>query len=160
VGSLVAAAPQRPAHCPPAPQADAVVSIEALAPLTPERRRAALAEAARVLRPGGALIFVERVAGARAPAPPLRGLVTAGAPGGGAAIDTAELDALRGVGGAVWQGLQYDLAIEGQDPHALGVAIRGEGRAPAGGGGGGGGAARQPQERKRERRKPSNAKGF
>jgi SAM-dependent methyltransferase len=143
------------------PQADAVVSLGTLAPLSPDRRRAVLAEAARVLRPGGALIFVERVSGDRAPASPLRGALTAGAPGGGAALALGELDALRGAGGGVWQGVQYDLALEGEDPHALGVAVRGEGRVQGGGGGASSAAGRQQrQESKRERRKPTNAKGF
>ena len=139
------------------PQVDAVVSLQSLAPLPLDERKKALSEAARVLRPGGVLIFVERVAAcARAPASPLRGLITAGAAGGGAALDLAELDALRSSApsSTVWEGVQYDLALEGQDPFALGVAKRGEGTAP------GSRAAAAAQERRRDRKKPTSAKGF
>jgi SAM-dependent methyltransferase len=135
---------------------DAIVSLQTLAHLPDDRRAAALSEAARVLRPGGVLIFIERVAACdRAPASPLRGLITLG--GSSASLQLSELDALRSSApsSTVWEGVQYDLALEGQDPFALGVAKRGAGRAPAPGGGGG-----AKEERKRDRRKPSSAKGF
>lgn len=141
----------------PQTQVDAVVSLQSLAPLPAEQRKKALAEAARVLRPGGVLVFVERVAACeRAPASPLRGLLTAGSADGGAALQLAELDALRNSApsSTVWEGVQFDLALEGQDPFALGVAKRGVGAAP------GSRAAAAAQERRRDRKKPSSAKGF
>lgn len=137
------------------------MSLGQLAPLAPDRRRELLSEAARALRPGGVLILVERAAaGPRAPASPLRGLITAGAPGGGAVLSLEDIDGMRGRpggGAAVWGDVQYDLALEGQDPHVLAVAQRGEGAAR------GGAAARAvaKEERKSERkRKQSSAKGF
>jgi hypothetical protein len=158
----------QPTNCSsPQLQMDAVVSLQSLAPLPPDKRRTLFAEAARVLRPGGAFVFIERVAASeRAAASPLRALITAGSADGGLTITLPEIDAL-GKGpagaGALWQGVQYDLALEGQDPHALGVAVRGQGRAPGVGGSGGPGAAEAAGERaeKRERRgKPTGAKGF
>jgi len=136
------------------------VSLQSLANLSPDKRRAAAAEAARVLRPGGAFVFIERVAASdRAPASPVRGLLTAGAADGGATLGLDELDGLRKGSPGVWEALQYDLALEGQDPHALGVAVRGDGRAPNGGGGSGGAA--NNKEKKRDKRvKPTTGKGF
>ncbi|GBF89251.1 hypothetical protein Rsub_02128 [Raphidocelis subcapitata] len=155
--------PPQPAFC---PEVDAVVCLQCLAKLPPDGRAALLSEAARALRPGGALIFVERAAGGAAGAPPLRAIA---AGGGGEAVAMAELERLRAAPGAAWKGLQFDLALEGTDPHALGVAIRSDAYgaslrvrsdARAQGGGGGGARGGEPERRReRERRKPT-AKGF
>lgn len=146
----------------PDASADAVVSLGQLAPLAADKRAALLAEAARVLRPGGVLVLVERAAaGPRAPASPLRALIAAGAPGG--SVDLGEVDALRSGGGsglATWSAVQYDLALEGQDPHIMAALVRGDGAARAASGGGGGSGRKKAEEKRERQRRPTNAKGF
>lgn len=134
---------------------DAVVSLGTMAGMTPMQRSAFLDAAARALKPGGRLIFVEKQ---ESGASPLRGLVGASGP----ALDDASIAALRSAPG--FATCTIDVALEGQDPHAVGLAIRGEGRvqrrpqpsASSGGsssGGGSGGASSSNPK------KPSD-KGF
>ncbi len=96
---------------------DAVVSLGALGAQGPQERAECVREALRVLRPGGVLIFVERVIEGGSP---LRGLLG----GASAAISTTDLeDLMKQTGG--WESVGWDVANQGQDPHVLGLAVRG-----------------------------------
>lgn len=101
---------------------DAVVVLRRLGRMTPATRKAALSEASRVLKPGRPLIFIERVREGGSPLRPLLG-------GSEGALATSELEALRDNSRA-WSYVQWDVALAGQDPHAVGVAVRSEAALP------------------------------
>ncbi|GLC40848.1 hypothetical protein PLESTB_000016200 [Pleodorina starrii] len=100
---------------------DAVVSLGALAGMSEAQRGAFTAEALRVLKPGCPVVFVERIRGGL----PIRFL--------GSSSSTLAESYLQG-----WQErkdafelVQWDVALEGQDPHAVGIAVKAqEYRAP------------------------------
>eukprot|EP00798_Chlamydomonas_sp_ICE-L_P009153 gene9153-16278_t len=76
-----------------------------------------LDEALRVLKPGCPLIFVEKVYEGGSPLRPLIGQ------SGGGSISTTLLDGMK-ERTKQWEFVQWDIALEGQDPHAVGVAVR------------------------------------
>ncbi|GFR49352.1 hypothetical protein Agub_g11376, partial [Astrephomene gubernaculifera] len=94
---------------------DAVVALPGgLAGLSGAQRAAFTGEALRVLKPGCPLVFVERIPGGL----PIRFLGTSG--------KTLEESFLQGLKQRTeaFELVQWDVALEGQDPHALGVAIK------------------------------------
>ncbi|GIL79577.1 hypothetical protein Vretifemale_8899 [Volvox reticuliferus] len=93
---------------------DAVVSIGAIAGMSEPQRAAFATEVLRVLKPGCPIIFVERIPGGL----PIRFI--------GASSFTLAESFLQG-----WKDRQdafelveWDVALEGQDPHAVGVAVK------------------------------------
>jgi predicted methyltransferase len=97
---------------------DAVVSLATLGQLDPSQRSKCLSEIQRVLKPGRPLIFVERL---QEGGSPLRGLIG----GSNGALGVQEVESWGQLKGL--EGLQWDIALGGQDPHAAGVAFRKEG---------------------------------
>lgn len=94
---------------------DAIVSLHALAPLSAPQRSAFFEEAIRVLKPGQPVIFIERL---REGGSPLRFLI-------GNSQPELELQALQDMQQLPGFDLvRWDVALEGQDPHAVGVALR------------------------------------
>jgi len=96
---------------------DAVVSIGELSQLSQQQRQKCLEEIARVLKPNMPLVFVEPV---KEGGSPLRGLV--GVSAGKQGLAEAELDDLQS--SPAFSYVQFDIALQGQDPHAAGVAVR------------------------------------
>eukprot|EP00887_Chlorella_sp_A99_P007008 scaffold2.g7008.t1 len=96
--------------------ADAVVALGVL-PEGLEECKALLREAYRVLKPGGTLVYVQRVRGEGAAAA-LQPLI-----GGAGKIDAAALEASL-TASSSWDFAQTDIAVPGRDPHAVGVAIK------------------------------------
>lgn len=97
---------------------DAVIVLGVLSELSQQQRQQCLQEIIRVLRPGMPMIFVEPV---REGGSPLRGLV--GVSAGKQALSEAQLQSLQS---PAFSFVQYDVALSGQDPHAVGVAVRSE----------------------------------
>eukprot|EP00882_Tetradesmus_deserticola_P015930 GHRQ01016987.1.p1 GENE.GHRQ01016987.1~~GHRQ01016987.1.p1 ORF type:complete len:161 (+),score=56.67 GHRQ01016987.1:433-915(+) len=98
---------------------DAVVALGVISQLSAQQRQQCLDEAARVLKPGMPLVFVEPV---QEGGSPLRGLV--GVSAGKQALPVAEIEALQQSRGFSYS--QFDVALQGQDPHAVGVAVKSE----------------------------------
>lgn len=96
---------------------DAVVALGVLSQLSQQQRQQCLDEISRVLRPGMPLIFIEPV---KQGGSPLRGLV--GVSAGKQALTEAELQKLQQA--QAFSYTQFDVALQGQDPHAVGVAVR------------------------------------
>ncbi|EFN53520.1 expressed protein [Chlorella variabilis] len=71
-----------------------------------------LAQVYRVLKPGGTLIFIQRLRGG-----PLQLLLV-----GSGGADPAAVEAVQQYGG--WDFVQWDATLEGTDPHAVGVAVK------------------------------------
>lgn len=123
---------------------DAVVALDTLAGLDPQQQQQCLREVARVLKPGTPLVFVEPLAEGGSP---LRGLVGVSS---GKTLTTAQLEAWQQLRGFSY--VQWDTALGGQDPHAVGVAVRSEAAEDDEG---------PPSARQQRRRKqPKAAKGF
>lgn len=132
---------------------DAVVCLGTLAALEPDARAGVLAEAARVLRPGRPLVFVEPL---KEGGSPLRALLRVSAPG--TAVEQQVFEAaLRN--GPAFVDVQYDVALEGQDPHAVGVALRSSAPLPVRRHGGDG-AAQAPAPLRRRPKPAKSARGF
>ncbi|EFJ45877.1 hypothetical protein VOLCADRAFT_118240 [Volvox carteri f. nagariensis] len=93
---------------------DAVVSLGAVAGMSEQQRAVFTTEALRVLRPGCPIIFVERIPGGL----PIRFL--------GASSATLAESYLQGwkERNDAFELVQWDVALEGQDPHAVGVAVK------------------------------------
>lgn len=126
---------------------DAVVALDTLAGLEPQQQQQCLREVARVLKPGMPLVFVEPLAEGGSP---LRGLVGVSS---GKTLAAAQLEAWQQLPGFSY--VQWDRALGGQDPHAVGVAVRSE--ASIGDEDDDG----PPSARQQRRRKqPKAAKGF
>jgi hypothetical protein len=109
---------------------DAVVLLRKLGPLAPSARQACLSEAARVLRPGQPLVFIERLQEGASPLRPLIG-------GSGGALTAADLEALDG-DGRLWSYVQYDVALQvgaGQAGAVPWSVLQWENRREGGGGG-------------------------
>ncbi|KAI3423425.1 hypothetical protein D9Q98_010641 [Chlorella vulgaris] len=83
-----------------------------------------LAQVYRILKPGGTLVFIQRLRGG-----PLQGLL-----GGGGGVEPGVVDSVQQYAG--WDFAQLDALLEDTDPHAVGVAIK-----PLSAGAGSGGAA-------------------
>ncbi|KXZ56099.1 hypothetical protein GPECTOR_2g981 [Gonium pectorale] len=93
---------------------DALVSLGALAGMSDAQRAAFAAEALRVLKPGCPIVFIERVPGGlplRFIGSSSRTLAPSYLEGWKARMDAFEL-------------VQWDVALEGADPHAVGVAVK------------------------------------
>jgi len=97
---------------------DAVVVLKQVGPMSASQREGFLQEVLRVLKPNCPLIFIEKLRGGGSP---LRGFLG----GDSGALDVAVLEQLKQQSG-VWSQVQWDTALEGQDPHAVGVAIKSE----------------------------------
>eukprot|EP00884_Botryococcus_braunii_P005786 jgi/Botrbrau1/15208/Bobra.0149s0067.1 len=98
---------------------DAVVSVDALRSVASSgARQALLAEVARVLKPGCPFIFIERVGGEGLAAAVQSVLGTAGQVLVPEAL--GDLQKTKGLTEVEW-----DIALEGLDPHVLGVAKKG-----------------------------------
>eukprot|EP00882_Tetradesmus_deserticola_P015378 GHRQ01016384.1.p1 GENE.GHRQ01016384.1~~GHRQ01016384.1.p1 ORF type:complete len:161 (-),score=52.83 GHRQ01016384.1:95-577(-) len=98
---------------------DAVVALGVISQLSAQQRQQCLDEAARVLKPGMPLVFVEPV---QEGGSPLRGLI--GVSAGKQALPVAEIEALQQ--SRAFSYSQFDVALQGQDPHAVGVAVKSE----------------------------------
>ncbi|KAG2426547.1 hypothetical protein HXX76_011772 [Chlamydomonas incerta] len=94
---------------------EAVVSLGALAGMSEVQRNACVAEALRVLKPGCPLIFIERLPGGV----PLRYL---GAPS--TAISESVFRGWEQRPDGAFSLVRWDTALGGQDPHAVGVAVK------------------------------------
>uniref|UniRef100_A0A383VYG1 Methyltransferase type 11 domain-containing protein n=1 Tax=Tetradesmus obliquus TaxID=3088 RepID=A0A383VYG1_TETOB len=128
---------------------DAVVALGVISQLSAQQRQQCLEEAARVLKPGMPLVFVEPVLEGGSP---LRGLV--GVSAGKQALPSAELQALQE--SSAFSYSQFDVALQGQDPHAVGVAVKSENYQPSRQRGDRGDAA----AKKSRSKPPKTAKGF
>jgi ubiquinone/menaquinone biosynthesis C-methylase UbiE len=126
---------------------DAVVSLGALSRLQQQQQQQCLREIGRVLKPGMPLIFVEPLAEGGSP---VRGIVGVSA---GAGIPAAQLESWQR--DPAFSFLQIDTALAGQDPHAVGVAVRSE-RAVSSQQG----EDEEPSARQRRRKQPKASKGF
>ncbi|GIL52380.1 hypothetical protein Vafri_8267, partial [Volvox africanus] len=93
---------------------DAVVSVGAIAGMSESQRVAFATEALRVLKPGCPIIFVERLPGGL----PIRFI--------GSSNSTLAESHLQGwkERREAFELVQWDVALEGQDPHAVGVAVK------------------------------------
>ncbi|PSC74024.1 phosphatidylethanolamine N-methyltransferase [Micractinium conductrix] len=91
--------------------ADSVVLLGTMGQLGEPEQLAA--QVYRVLKPGGTLVYVQRVRGG-----PLQPLVG----GTDGAVDAALVEAVQNYAG--WDFAQWDTAQEATDPHAAGVAIK------------------------------------
>lgn len=124
---------------------DAVVALNMLSDLEPQQQQQCLREISRVLKPGMPLVFVEPLAEGGSP---LRGIVKVSS---GQGVTSTQLE--------LWQSnpafsyVQWDTALAGQDPHAVGVAVRSETRVSAQ-------EEDEPSARQRRRKQPKAAKGF
>ena len=98
---------------------DAVIALGVLSELSQQQRQQCMDEIVRVLRPGMPLIYVEPLEEGGSP---LRGLV--GVAASKQPLTTAELESMKQSPAFAYT--QFDVALEGQDPHAVGVAIRSE----------------------------------
>jgi hypothetical protein len=85
---------------------------------TGEERSAFLREAVRALRPGRPLVLLQALAEGGSFA---RGLIGPGGGGGGGAMPASELE--RALEQAGFAYLEWEVQLEGTDPHALGVAV-------------------------------------
>jgi SAM-dependent methyltransferase len=103
---------------------DAVVALGVISQLNAQQRQQCLDEAARVLKPGMPLVFIEPV---QEGGSPLRGLI--GVSAGKQALPSAELEALQQ--SRAFSYSQFDVALQGQDPHAVGVAVKAENYQPS-----------------------------
>ncbi|KAL4459195.1 hypothetical protein ABPG75_014074 [Micractinium tetrahymenae] len=92
--------------------ADAIVLVNQLGQWADPQQL--LSQVYRVLKPGGTFIFIQRLAGG-SPLQPLLG-------GTAGAVDAAVVEAVQGYSG--WDFVQWDTALEGTDPHAVGVAVK------------------------------------
>lgn len=128
---------------------DAVIALGVLAQLDAQQCQQCLRECTRVLKPGMPLVFVEPVSEGGSP---LRGLI--GVSTSGQSLPTALLESLRQ--DQAFSYVEWDVALAGQDPHAVGVAVRSQ--LPLQGGG------RQGDEtmasKQRRSKQPKTAKGF
>lgn len=124
---------------------DAVVALGVLSQLTAQQRQQCLDEVARVLKPGMPLVFVEPV---QEGGSPLRGLV--GVSAGKQTLSGADLQSLEQ--SKAFSYSQYDVALQSQDPHAVGVAVKSESYQPR----------RQDDDaaKKTRSKPPKTAKGF
>lgn len=127
---------------------DAVVSLRGLGPLPPAARAMLISEAARVLRPGCPFIFIESLQGGGSPVRPFVG----GAPVA-QQLSVETLEALKS--SPLFDVVRWDVALEGQDPHAVGLAMRSAAQAPkqraaADGAGKEEGAKKRPEAPKRD----------
>ncbi len=127
---------------------DAVVALGVIAQLPPQQQQQCLQEISRVLKPGMPLVFVEPLAVGGSP---LRGLV--GVSAGGSGLTASQLEAWQQ--GGAFSYVQWDTALAGQDPHAVGVAVRSERRVSSAGD-----DEDDPSTRQRRRKQPKAAKGF
>lgn len=98
---------------------DAVIALGVLSELNQQQRQQCIDEIVRVLRPGMPLIYVEPV---KEGGSPLRGLV--GVSAGKQPLPTADFADLKQ--SPAFSYTQFDVALQGQDPHAVGVAVRSE----------------------------------
>lgn len=129
---------------------DAVIALNVLSELEPQQLQQCLQEVSRVLKPGMPLVFIEPLAEGGSP---LRGLigVSGGSKGG---LSASQLEAWQQ--NPAFSYVQWDTALAGQDPRAVGVAVRSE-RAVSG---------RkdddddEPSARRRAKKQPKAAKGF
>eukprot|EP00877_Chromochloris_zofingiensis_P001523 jgi/Chrzof1/11371/Cz05g34110.t1 len=121
---------------------DAVVCLRTLGSMTQQQRAACLSEVLRVLKPGRPLIFVERI---KEGGSPFRGLIG----GEQGALDSNDLQRLQGLSG--FQYTQWDVALVGQDPHAVGVAVKSEDYEPS---------KEQVKASKKAAKSPKGVKGF
>lgn len=126
---------------------DAVVSLNQLSDLEPQQLQQCLREICRVLKPGMPLVFVEPVAEGGSP---LRGLVGVSP---GKQLAASQLDSWQQ--NPAFSYVQWDTALAGQDPHAVGVAVRSEVRLSA--------KDKDKEDdpsARRRRKQPKAAKGF
>jgi SAM-dependent methyltransferase len=126
---------------------DAVVALNVLAQLQPQQQEQCLQEISRVLKPGSPLVFVEPLAEGGSP---FRGLVRVS---GGGGFTQSQLEAWQQ--GGAFSYVQWDTALTGQDPHAVGVAVRSERSVRSRGDG-----DDDPSTRQRRKKQPKAAKGF
>jgi len=96
---------------------DCVMSLNALGGLSEQQRQQAVREVIRVLKPGGFYVFIEPLTDE---ASPLRALISATDASKAMAASQLE-DLLDNTGLDV---KQVDVALAGQDPHAVGLARR------------------------------------
>ncbi|KAG2485966.1 hypothetical protein HYH03_015292 [Edaphochlamys debaryana] len=99
---------------------DAVVSLGALAGMGEAQRTAFAAEALRVLKPGCPIIFLEKIPGGL----PFRFLGSSDK-----TISPSYLEGWKALSGQ-FELVTWDVALEGQDPHAVGVAVKAENARP------------------------------
>jgi O-methyltransferase involved in polyketide biosynthesis len=123
---------------------DAVVALGVLSDLQPQEQQQCLQEIARVLKPGMPLVFVEPLAEGGSP---LRGIVKVSS---GQGMPLSQLQAWQQ--NPAFSYVQWDTALEGQDPHAVGVAVRSEVSISS--------QADEPSARQRRKKQPKAAKGF
>lgn len=130
----------------PSSSVDAVVALSVLSELQPQQQQQCLREISRVLKPGMPLVFIEPLAGGGSPFRSLVGVST-----GKQAVTTAQLESWQQ--NPAFTYVQWDTALAGQDPHAVGVAVRSERIVDA--------EDDEPSPGSRRRRKqPKAAKGF